>query len=222
VNNVFDDDQKQLAHIAKLFAEAEIAIKEIEDFGSELVVPAVNQLRYCGNHLVRYLSDTGNKEELEDSVKHCKRAAYDAYESAIAYHLLEFKKFKEDYRKVQITPVIPNYADIQQKIKQARDFIRNNNESKTRGEFYKDGRKHLKLLADNVEKLNSNRDELNKAIRKERTTLLFQVIGGIAAISAIVTFIIVHFPSTTPASPEEVPISVSKLPHSGQPSINKQ
>ncbi len=196
MNNKSDDDQELLAYISKLFREAEIAIKEIEDFGSELVVPAINQLRYCGNHLVRYLSDTGNKEELEDSVKHCKRAAYDAYESAIVYHLLEFKKFKEDYRKVQITPVIPDYADIQQKIKQARDFIRNNNESKTRGEFYKDGRKHLQLLAGNVEKLNSNRDELNKAIRKERTALLFQVICGIAAIASIVTFIIIYFPPT--------------------------
>ncbi len=193
MSNEFENDQEQLAYIAELFSEAEIAIKEIEDFGSELVVPAVNQLRYCGNHLVRYLSDTDNKEELEDSVKHCKRAAYDAYESAIAYHLLEFKTFKEDYRKVQITPVIPDYADIQQMIKQARDFIRNNSESKTRGDFYKNGREHLQLLAGNVDKLNSNRDELNKAIRKERTTLLFQVIGGVAAIVAVVTFIIVYF-----------------------------
>ncbi|VAW36799.1 hypothetical protein MNBD_DELTA03-189 [hydrothermal vent metagenome] len=195
MNSEFDNDQKQLAGIAKLFNEAEIAIKEIEDYGSELVVPAVNQLRYCGNHLVRYLSDTSNKEELSDSIKHCKRAAYDAYESAIVYHLFEFKKFKDDYRRVQITPVISDYADIQQKIIQARNFIRNNNESKTRGEFYKDGRKHLQLLAGNVEKLNSNRDELNKAIRKERTTLLSQVVGGIAAIIAIVTFIIVYSPS---------------------------
>jgi hypothetical protein len=189
VNSEFEDDQEQLAHIAELFKEAEAAIKEIEDFGSELAVPAVNQLRYCGNHLVRYLSNTSNKEELKDSVKHCKRAAYDAYESAIAYHLLEFKKFKEDYRKVQITPIIPDYADIQQKIKQARDFIRDNNESKTRGDFYKNGREHLLLLADNVEKLNSNRDELNKAIRKERTAFLFQVIAAAAAIAAFVTFI---------------------------------
>ncbi len=147
MNSEFEDDQKQLAHIGELFNEAEIAIKEIEDFGSELVVPAVNQLRYCGNHLVRYLSDTDNKEELEDSVKHCKRAVYDAYEASIVYHLLEFKIFKEDYRKVQVAIVIPDYADIQQDIRQARDFIRNNNESKTRGEFYKNGRKHLQLVA---------------------------------------------------------------------------
>lgn len=202
MNSEFDGDQKRLAHIADLFKEAEVAIKEIEDFGSELVVPAVNQLRYCGNHLVRYLSNTDKKEELEDSVKHCKRAVYDAYESAIAYHLLEFNKFREDYRKVQITPVIPDYADIQQKIKEARDFIRNNSEGKTRGEVYQDGRKHLQLLANNVEKLNSSRDELNKAIRKERTTLLVQFFGGIVATAALIitliTLITVYFPPTSP------------------------
>lgn len=211
MNSEFDKDQKQLAYIAELFNEAESAIKEIEDLGSELVVPAVNQLRYCGNHLVRYLSNTSNKEELLDSIKHCKRAAYDAYEAAIVYYLLEFKKFKDDYRRVQITPIIPDYADIQQKIEQARNFIRKNNESKTRGDFYKDGRKHLELLASNVEKLNSNRDELNKAIRRERTTLLFQVIGGIAAIITIVTFIIVHFCSTNTALPNKSSHTVSNI-----------
>ncbi|MDA3895703.1 MAG: hypothetical protein PF482_06100 [Desulfobacteraceae bacterium] len=48
--------QEALREIQELFAEAEKAIKYIEDFGGELVVPSVNQLRYTGNHLVRYLS----------------------------------------------------------------------------------------------------------------------------------------------------------------------
>jgi len=68
------------------------------------------------------------------------------------------------------------------------------------------------LLVDNVEKLNSNRDELNKAIRRERTTLLFQVIGGIAALLTIFTFIISYFFSICSAAPEEISHSISKEP----------
>ncbi len=187
MRSITDNDQKQLALVAELFTEAENAIKDIEDIGSELVVPAVNQLRYCGNHLVRYLNNTDNREELLDAVKHCKRATYDAYEAATTYHLLEFNKFKDDYRKVQVFRIIPDYADIKHRIVQARKFIRSNNESKTRGDFYRDGREHLNTLAENVEKLNANRDDLNILIVKERRTLLLQLLGGVGALAAICT-----------------------------------
>ncbi|MDA3898214.1 MAG: hypothetical protein PF482_18925 [Desulfobacteraceae bacterium] len=125
-------DQKALLKIRELFAEAEKAIKYIEDFGGELVVPAVNQLRYTGNHLVRYLSSLDG-DELRDAGKHAKRATYDAYEAAIVYHLLEYKKFCDDYRRIQISEVIPDYIKHKDKIEAARTFIRDHTKSITRG-----------------------------------------------------------------------------------------
>ncbi len=104
------EDQATLQEICVLFTEAERAIKEVEDTGGELIVPAVNQLRYTGNHLIRYLSDPAveaARYELADAIKHCKRATYDAYEAAILHQLMELKKFKDDYRKTQITTIIP-------------------------------------------------------------------------------------------------------------------
>ncbi len=190
MSSIPDNDHEQLTLIAVLFKEAEDAIKEIEDIGSELVIPAVNQLRYCGNHLARYLSNTDNKEELQDAAKHCKRATYDAYEAAITYQLLEFHKFKDDYRMIQVGTIIPDYADIRQQIEQARKFIRGNNESNTRGEFYQEGRTHLQTLSDKVEKLNANRDDLNRLITSAQRTFIFRIIGGIAAVVAISSFII--------------------------------
>ena len=185
-----NNDQEQLQRISALFTEAERAIKEIEDVGGELVVPAVNQLRYTGNHLVRYLRNPDDKEELRDAFKHCKRATYDAYEAAITYQLLEFKTFKDDYRKVQVSTVIPDYSNIKHVIGEARRFIRDNNESKTRGDFYKNGREYLQTITENVTKLNDNRDELNKLITNERRKLLFMVLGGLGAISAIISLLI--------------------------------
>lgn len=62
MNNGPYDPQKLLQEIVELFNEAEAAIKYIEDYQEELVVPPVNQLRYAGNHLVRYLADHKNIE----------------------------------------------------------------------------------------------------------------------------------------------------------------
>ncbi len=120
MSSIPDNDHEQLTLIAELFKEAEDAIKDI---GSELVIPAVNQLRYCGNHLARYLSNTDNNEELQDAAKHCKRATYDAYEAAITYQLLEFHKFKDDYRMIQVGTIIPDYADIRHQFSALNNYL---------------------------------------------------------------------------------------------------
>lgn len=184
------DHRQTLQEIRDLFAEAEQVIKEVEDFGGELVVPAANQLRYTGNHLIRYLADpdcAAAEEELFDAIKHCKRATYDAYEAAILYQLMEFQKFKDDYRNTIVTDVIPSYSDILAQVAEARDFARKNNQSKTRGESYQAGREHLEVITRNVSKLNAAREELNKKIKKDR---LHFFVGAIGALSGLVLLII--------------------------------
>lgn len=185
MNEIPPHDQAKLSEIVALFTEAEEAIKYIEDFGENLIVPAVNQLRYAGNHLVRYLSSSAEVDELRDAEKHAKRATYDAYEAAIFYHLLEYNKFHDDYRKVVISQVIPNYSDIQISIESSRSFVRANGGSKTRGENYKDGRTHLEKLINETQKLSISRDELNKLMKKERNTFMWMVLGGMATIAAL-------------------------------------
>jgi hypothetical protein len=188
-----DEHQQVLQEICDLFKEAEQAIKEVEDTGGELIVPAVNQLRYTGNHLIRYLSDPScakAADELADAAKHCKRATYDAYEAAILHQLMEYQKFKDDYRTTLVSVVIPNYSELTQQIEQARAFARSNNKSKTRGDFYAAGRDHLKNIVDGVSKLNVNRDELNKQIKRDRRNFIFQVFGGIVGVCAIINLIL--------------------------------
>ena len=184
------ENHEQLQHIVELFSDAEKAIKELEDAKGELTVPAVNQLRYTGNHLVRYLSDPSNKDELKDAEKHCKRATYDAYEAVMLYYMLEYNKFRDDYRMVQITEVIPDYSEITAAVEEARFFFRDNNESKTRGDHYRDGKQYLLKIKEHVNKLNANRGELNKLIRSTRIKFSFMILGGIAAIVTIVGFLL--------------------------------
>lgn len=185
-------DKATLSVIAELFTEAESAIKYIEDFGENLLVPAVNQLRYTGNHLVRYLSSPDNTEELNDATKHVKRATYDAYETAMLYHHLEYNKFQDDYRRVVVSNVIANYSEIQREIEDSRDFVRKNNGSKTRGEHYKNGKEHLDRLIKNTKILNSSRDELNKLAQKDRNnfilTLIAIVVAAIGSLFAVLQY----------------------------------
>ncbi len=182
-------DHAHLAKICDLFKEAERAIKEIEDIGNELIVPAVNQLRYTGNHLVRYLADPSNESELFEAERHCKRASYDAYEAAILYYLKLFHKFKDDYRRVSIASVLPDYAELCLQVDKARKLIRDNNKSKTRGEFYQQCKEHLDVIAGNVKKMDACRDELNKLIKKEWIQLALLVCAVIAAAGGIAAIV---------------------------------
>jgi len=177
-------DRQILREISKLFTEAERAIKYVEDFDGVLTVPAVNQLRYCGNHLVRYLA-TVDPDELRDALKHVKRATYDAYEATIIYQLLEYDKFKDDYRMVLISKVISDYTQIQEKIENARSFVRQNDQSKTRGDNYRNGKEHLDQIVCGVRLLNTSREELNKLITKERNVFLWKVLGGLGVFAAV-------------------------------------
>lgn len=182
------DPQRLLGEVAERFAEAEVAIKEVEDTGSELIVPAVNQLRYTGNHLIRYLNDPSDIDSLTDAVKHCKRATYDAYEAAILNQLMEYRKFKDDYRNVIVADIVSDYSELARQIEEARKFARDNNQSKTRGDYYMAGRDHLKTITTNVAKLSACRDELNKKIRQERRNTLLAIIGAVGTLIALIAY----------------------------------
>lgn len=87
------------------YKKAEDAIHElgIEVDGADLA--AVNELRYAGNHILRSLTTTDSSkrsEELDKAQRHCERAVYDAYDSAIYFHLSRFNQFRDRYADMVI------------------------------------------------------------------------------------------------------------------------
>ncbi len=68
-------------------------LKKVEHLTSEVAIPAINQLRYAGQHLVRILGDCSQtpQKELEQAENHCKRASFDACEDGLIYCLENFK-----------------------------------------------------------------------------------------------------------------------------------
>lgn len=109
------------------------------------------------------------------------------------YCFSEYNKFRYDYKKIVISAVINNYSEICKNIEEARSFIRNNNQSKTRGDQYKECKKYLETIRDNIKILNSSRDELNKLMRKERNQFIYKIAGvTIAAATLAATIISVN------------------------------
>ena len=113
-------NQSELRHnshkkISDLYNTAEKFIKEVEVCQSELPIPAINELRYAGHHLLKGLLDSNEEaalKSLADAEDHCNRARYEASEAGIGYLLDALKAFQTDYKDVPIQQTIPSYFDV--------------------------------------------------------------------------------------------------------------
>lgn len=177
-------DEKKIEEIVLLFQKAEAAIKKVEVTQSELIVPAVNQLRYAGCHLIRYLKNSEDNDQLNDVVRHCKRSAYDAFEAGIVFSILEYRKFQGDYSKVIIADVVSNYSELQINVDEAIEFI-SKIKKDSRDDHYKECEKSHEIVSETLKKLNSSRNELNKLIKKDRNKFYLFVFAAISALGGL-------------------------------------
>ncbi len=185
-----EEKLKELGFVNE-FQEAERAIKIVERWHGELVVPAINELRYAGFHIKEYLK-TNDDDQLVKVINHCRRARYDAYEVGITYSIEEFRKFKDDYRNVVISEVISDFPQIEQEFLETLEFI-NNTQKETREKVYLECEKRYRNLSQIIKRLDASRDELNKLIKKERRNLILFWLSVIAVVlSAIGLFWKIH------------------------------
>lgn len=169
------------------FEKAERAIKIVERWHDELVVPAVNELRYAAFHIKEYLKN-GQEEDLQKVINHCRRARYDAYEAGIVALIKEFRKFKDDYRQVVISQVIPDFVEIERRFWEALEFINNTNKE-TREKVYQECEKWYGELSEVIKTLSAARDELNKLIRKEQLRLIAIFFTALGALAGVITLL---------------------------------
>jgi len=105
------DLQKLKAH----FRRAERAIKRCERVTLAVPVPALNQLRYAGNHLLKALTAEEEVVVANETGKaelHTKRAWFDAFDSIAAAHLDAIRSFADKGYPLEIVlRYIPTYQD---------------------------------------------------------------------------------------------------------------
>lgn len=189
---------EDLQELQRLWKKAEDKLKEVERISEGVVIPSVNELRYAGYHLLKYLRD-GSKEDLTKAQSHCQRALFDSHEFHIGLNLARIHKFEDDYRVVEVSPVIQNYPDLQVTAETARTFLATHSkgEHSSKEDHYEEAEAHaLKLEAVNAT-LTAARPEMNKKLRNRGTDsrrfITILGVGILTLLAAILTILATHY-----------------------------
>lgn len=166
----------KLEEIRNLYQDAERRIKEIEVFQEELPLPAINELRYAGHHLLR-AEEAGAQDasdaELDKARNHCLRAIYDAEELRALSALSQFRAFNEDYRLVAVSESIPWYSEVKTQADNVSEILSNKPRLQEQGLSYIETlSSSAAALAISVKKLESSREVLNARLSKSRKMAL--------------------------------------------------
>jgi len=189
--------------IVTLFEEAEIKLKEVEQFTQDLSIPSINELRYAGYHLAKAMcyeeTDDNNQLncEIDKAKGHCKRAVYDAHEMGIIYVLEKIKLFDEkytDYMSV-VVEVIPNYSEkVLLKSHEASSFIANikGSHRDNRDNFYTACEPHYISLKNIVTQLTVNKSTIdtiinNNIVREKAETKKFILSISVVLLGTIIS-----------------------------------
>lgn len=119
-------DAGGVAELRQLYETADRFAREIAEFRTEIAIPAYNELRYAGYHLLRALNDDGkivDEEQLRRARNHCERAMYEAAEAGIISALDSIRAFRQDYKDIVVGDVVPDYADKLVLAKNAQDLL---------------------------------------------------------------------------------------------------
>lgn len=179
----------------KSFIQAEIDIKnaEISDpIKNGILIPAINELRYCSYHITKALYATSKSEQYEElsrAERHCFRASFDALELGLTTILEDIDSITRKYSdKVKLSDIIGNWSEKMAEAHEAQDLL---------GANYKDKQEHFYKIADSLSKLKKfsrelhvSKDQFHTHIRQNRKplyiTALSAFFAGIIATAAVV------------------------------------
>ena len=188
-----DSRSTQYLPLLELYKKAEDTIHILGLESDGLDTAAINELRYAGQHTLLSITAENSEEcekQLSRAMAHCERAIYDAFDSAVFFRLTQFQEFVKTYETVVISEVIPNYAELSRKMKEAKELLyRTRAESENQEKYYSVIQEKYDSLAKASDTLEASRDELNKFLIQQSksnkrfwvqpaTTLLAAFIGA--------------------------------------------
>ena len=162
------DDIKEIRDAYEL---ADQFTREVGEFRERASIPAHNELRYAGHHLLQSINEDGKvaDDELLQKVKsHCRRAMYEAAESGIASALKGISNFHKDHRDQNVSAVISNYAEILLEAKNAqKKLARGRSERQSVEQHVGEYMEIFRGLRDKLDLLEVSRSELSALRRKD-------------------------------------------------------
>jgi len=186
--------------VLRFFDIAEQRVKEVEQLHQNLSVPSINQLRYCGYHLVRALVKTSHEEvekETSKAIQHCQRAIYDAYEIGIVFMLEQVRLFQGKFSdEPETLIVLPDYISILTHSQTCSDLIGKvrEEEHEARDKYYEKCQNHYDELKGCYRKLEKASPLIASQIKgrekKERKDARKFILSTILMILAIIIAIV--------------------------------
>ena len=183
---------ESIAHYRQLYEDADTFAREVAEFRGSISIPAHNELRYAGHHLLQALADSGsvaNNEHLRRACSHCERAMYEAAEAGIISLLTSIGQFQRDYKDIVVADVVSGYADCKALARKAREQVirgrsKGNSATATASEYMRAFRE-LRAASDLLE---DARDDLNaKLTDRQRKSQQFIVATAIALLGTSAT-----------------------------------
>ena len=170
-------------------------VREVAEYRDAASIPALNQLRYAGHHFLRAIGDDGSiqsEEDLRRAHNHCERALYEATDAGITSALKQISRFKEDFRNIVPSEVIPSYLDYLEKAELAKDLLARSRSQTPleRAEEYMGMFRDLRKI---TRKLDVGRDSCVMALRKARRDSRRFYLGFAVAVVAAIFGILRYF-----------------------------
>ena len=163
------------------YDEADKFSRKVANYINEVAIPANNQLRYAGHHLLLALGDDGalcNEDQLRRAIYHCQRAKFEAAESGIVSALDNIELFRYEYRRTVVTDIVPNYIEIKRIARDAGQLLEQSREPKDKADFHSALMKMFETVSEAADILDNSREDVNKKVRTERRTFVMRA-GGI-------------------------------------------
>lgn len=150
------------------FDQADEFTRKVQAFKKKASVPAQNELRNAGYHILYAISDkeSSTDDQLIKAINHCRRASYEAAEAGVIACLILINVFKDDYKDVVISEVVPNWSDILVSCKDCQDKLSaSRQKGDDRSVDYKIHMEAFDQLSKYCILLDAARDDLNKKIK---------------------------------------------------------
>lgn len=166
-----NDTPHRISDLRALYDTADEFAREVAEFRAEIAIPAYNQLRYAGHHLLQALDDNGSissNEQLRRAVSHCERAMYEAAEAGIISTLESINRFREDYKDIVVKDVVDNYSSILVKAGKAQNLLaRGRSDQMSSSERASGYMETFQQLRDDSEMLEASREDLNAKVSEQ-------------------------------------------------------
>lgn len=213
-----DDDKivaERLSELKALYQFAKEKIFAIEEIGEGAFVPAINELRNAGEHILNASTASSSDRALAEIAKaegHCWRAISDCTDTAVMWSLKRLRKFQDDYRLLPVAEYVPAYGEIlglAQKIQAALA----DHQSKDIRQHYQELERLLPQLVTRIREIEGTRSVLNEKLkaqqRKSKRWLVALALGISSSVAA--SFIFDALVQKAKPQPQDIQTEIANL-----------